>query len=253
MGKDTSQFELHEKCNLDFYVGKVLEGYNSTIFTYGHTGAGKTYTMEGPSSDKTTMNENNNQGGVISFCIKNIFKKIENSQTGKMKYKVSCSYLQIYNEKIYDLLNPSQFSNETSFKNGLKLRYKDGEFQVENLLLIECQNASEAFKYVKQGISNRVVATSKLNHLSSRSHAVLSLVIEASDSDKPDDTIISKMHLVDLAGSERFCIESSNSSQQKEGIEINKSLFTLRQVILTINEVQKGKASYIPYRDSKLT
>lgn len=99
------------------------------------------------------------------------------------RYTVYCSYLQIYNEKIFDLLNPSQFNQNFDEKNsvGLKLRYKDGAFSVDNLYTFECKSQKDVLDLFHFGLKNRVVAAHKLNHVSSRSHAILTLTIESSD------------------------------------------------------------------------
>ena len=151
------------------------------------------------------------------------------------------------------MLNPSLFNADSALRNGLKLRYKNECFSVENLLSFECQSMHDLINIVKYGLNNRKVATSKYNHLSSRSHSILTLSLEAIDLLRPDDTTVSNFHLVDLAGSERNSIYLNDLKFQKESIEINKSLFALRQVILTNIEVQQGKPIYVPYRDSKLT
>lgn len=112
-----------------------------------------------------------------------MFEKI-NEITGKeeRKYSVYCSYLQIYNEKIFDLLNPSQFTqNIDQNSQGLKLRYKDGVFTVDNLYTFECKTQKDVFDLFHFGLQNRVVAAHKLNHASSRSHSILTLTIESID------------------------------------------------------------------------
>lgn len=161
--------------------------------------------------------------------------------------------MQIYNEKIFDLLNPSIFSIESALKNGLHLRYRNDCFSVENLLSFECHSLKEMIHFIKQGLNNRFVSSSKYNHLSSRSHSILTITLEAINLLKLNDTMLSNLHLVDLAGSERGSTSSHDTKLQKEAIEINKSLFALRQVILMNIEAQQGKAVYVPYRDSKLT
>jgi len=145
------------------------------------------------------------------------------------------------------------FSEDSTLKNGLKLRYKNESFTVENLLTFECCNIKELASFIKQGLNNRIVSTSTLNHLSSRSHTILTISLESIDLSKPNDLTLSNLHLVDLAGSERLQTNSVDIRLQKEAIEINKSLFSLKQVILMNIEAQQGKAVYIPYRDSKLT
>lgn len=174
--------------------------------------------------------------------------------------KVYCSFLQIYNEKIFDLLNPVQMAKINQSSPGLRLRWKQkDEFVVENLYVFECKTADEVLEHFHNGIKNRIVASHKLNLSSSRSHTILSLKVESVDLQKPENFLVSKLDLVDLAGSEKTSLTGNESSvAQKESIEINKSLFTLRQVISTLSDFQKGlgekkKPAHIPYRDSKLT
>lgn len=171
-----------------------------------------------------------------------------------------CSFLQIYNEKIFDLLNPVQMSKVSQASAGLRLRWKQkDEFTVENLFIFECKTAEEVIEHFHSGIKNRMVASHKLNLASSRSHTILSLRVESVDLQKADNILVSKLDLVDLAGSEKTSLTGNESAvAQKESIEINKSLFTLRQVISNLSEVQKPssdkkKRTHIPYRESKLT
>jgi len=230
-----------------------MEGYNSTIFAYGHTGAGKTFTMEGSKYNSQKGGSENQYDGVIGNSVRFLYNKISQNTDPKLKYKVYMSYLQIYNEQIFDLLNPSQFSNDSPFRNGLRIRQKNKEFVVENLSIFECPTVKDAFNLINYGSSTRIVSMSKFNHVSSRSHSMLTIHLEIIDMSNPDDSIISKFNLIDLAGSEKGSTSPVSPTQQKESIDINKSLFYLRQVITTLNQVQKGKPLYIPYRDSKLT
>ena len=134
------------------------------------------------------------------------------------------------------------------------MRFKNGVFAVENLYTVECKNENDVFDLLNFGRNNRIVAATKYNHVSSRSHSIFTLTVESSEEGINDSSTISKLQLVDLAGSERGSINPTSDKLQKESIEINKSLFTLRQVILTLNDSQThGKNVYIPYRDSKLT
>lgn len=140
---------------------------------------------------------------------------------------------------------------------GLRLRWNQkDEFVVENLYVYECKTAEEVIEHFHHGIKNRVVASHKLNLSSSRSHTILSLRVESVELQNPENVLVSKLDLVDLAGSEKTSLTGNDSSlAQKESIEINKSLFTLRQVISALADTQgdKKKNIHIPYRDSKLT
>ena len=131
---------------------------------------------------------------------------------------------------------------------------KNDIFSVENLYTFECKSVDDVMALYHFGIKNKVVASHNMNNSSSRSHSMLSLTVEQVDVSNIDNVVVSKLQLVDLAGSERQ--SQTGTVANKESIDINKSLFTLRQVITSLTEQQKGtggRASYIPYRDSKLT
>ena len=148
-----------------------------------------------------------------------------------------------------------------SNKSGLRLRWTpQDQFAVENLFVFECRTPEEVLSLFHQGLKNKIMASHKLNLASSRSHCMLSLRVESLDPKTSDNIIISKLDLVDLAGSERASMTGNeNQIAQKESIEINKSLFTLRQVIATLADMQKSPSEknkekpHVPYRDSKLT
>lgn len=167
-----------------------------------------------------------------------------------MEYTVYCTYLQVYQEKIYDLLNPAQLKPGSP---GLKMRWsKHDEFYVENLYVHPCYNATEVLTHFHAGLKNKIMASHNLNSASSRSHCILSLNIEGVDIEG-GGIISSKLQLVDLAGSERASLTGNEGLALKESIEINKSLFTLRQVITTLAGSREGESAFVPYRDSKLT
>ena len=145
---------------------------------------------------------------------------------------------------------------------GLRLRWtKKEQFVVENLYIFECKTPEEVLEHFFYGIKNKIMATHKLNLASSRAHTILSLRVESLDSTDPNNVLVSKLDLIDLAGSERSALTGNDGQvQQKESIEINKSLFTLRQVITTLSDFQKNSLTpeqrakiHVPYRDSKLT
>ena len=197
--------------------------------------------------------------GLIPRLITDMFQKISIlSNKLKRKYTVYCSFLEIYNERIYDLLNPDQLSRLTQASTGLKLRWhKKDQFLVDDLCIFQCDNPEDLLQLFYTGVKNKTMASHKLNSSSSRSHCVFEIRVEFTDRMYPDDIITSKMTLVDLAGSERSSVVNSEGRVAKEAIEINKSLFTLRQVINAIVDAQnKGNRvdhHHIPFRDSKLT
>ena len=179
--------------------------------------------------------------GIIPRTIQNLFDKITN-QSSTRTYSVYCSYLQIYNERIFDLLGGVGKINagpqggiyiylyiNVQSKAGLKLRWNArDQFIVENLFLYSCKSQGEVMELFMQGNKNRVTSSHKLNLTSSRSHSILEMKIESVDLLNPDNVLISKLSLVDLAGSERINMTGAEGKQAKETIDINKSLFTLR-------------------------
>ena len=162
--------------------------------------------------------------------------------------------LEIYNERIFDLLNPEQMNRLENQTQGLRLRWnKTDQFVVENLFTYETQTAEEAVSFFRMGTRNKVIAMHKLNNSSSRSHCIFELKVESYNNIHPSDILSSKLVFIDLAGSERIGITGTEGRLAKESIDINKSLFTLRQVIMTIAESQGKRDLHIPYRESKLT
>ena len=175
--------------------------------------------------------------------------------------------MQIYNERIYDLLNGSFFRQKKPRGNfggsgqgdppGLKLKWNHYDvYTVENLFTYECTTPEQIVDLFHFGLKNKIIGSHKMNASSSRSHSIFTFTVEQVELANPDNVILSKLQLVDLAGSERQSFTNVTGKSQKESIEINKSLFTLRQVISALNEQgKKGTAAdvYVPYRDSKLT
>jgi hypothetical protein len=242
------QEDLYGGCNISHLVGKLIDGYHTTIFAYGQTASGKTYTIDGydytrgepqPPKDPASL-------GVIPRAIAEVFSKIA-ERSKERTYSVFVSYMQLYNEKIYDLLNPAA-------SEGLKLRWsQQDQFTVENLFVFECRTADELLRHFQRGLRQRVTAAHRLNMSSSRSHAILEVRLESFDNRNPAAIMVSKLEIVDLAGSERIGQTGAEGKQAKESIDINKSLFTLRHVINTLTDPAKAKKDFVPYRDSKLT
>ena len=196
--------------------------------------------------------------GITPRAMKELFDTIIplNKENPDIKYTVSCSFLQIYQEKIYDLLNSSLFKAQNLEIPHLKLKWINYDtYQVENLFTFEVKKFEECMFLFKEGIKNKIMASHNMNHASSRSHTIFSLTVNKIDVNSPDEVVSSKFQLVDLAGSERLSYVSATDGGQlqKECIEINKSLFTLRQVISSLAERKKNSNIVIPYRESKLT
>ena len=193
--------------------------------------------------------ESGDNEGIVPRSIKHVFDLIKSeSALGHKKFTVSCSYFQVYKEKIYDLLNKAHLKRIVTDGPGLKLKLVKDIFTVENLYTFECRNAEDVLALYHFGLKNKVVASHNMNSASSRSHSMLKLSVECVDSKHPDNIVVSTLQLVDLAGSERQSLTGNVTS--KESIDINKSLLTLRQVITALTE--QGD-NYVPYRDSKLT
>jgi len=222
----------------------ILEGYNSTIFAYGQTGTGKTFTMEG-----FTYNSNDILRGIIPRSIEEIFNYIESFSKNDTKFMVRASYLQIYNEGISDLLKPE--------KSSLQIREdkKKGVF-VESLSEWAVRNPADIYTLLQRGASCRATASTKMNDVSSRSHAVFMIVVEqltilsGKNNEQMTQIKVGKLNLVDLAGSERIRVTGAMGKQLEESKNINKSLSALGNVIYALTD--KKTRSHIPYRDSKV-
>ena len=225
-------------------VQSVLEGYNSTIFCYGQTGTGKTYTMEG-----FTYESKNPNRGIIQRTIQDIFNFIETTSDENTKFIIRCSFLQIYNENISDLLK--------SDKKNLQIREdKKKGIYVDLLSEWAVRSPLDLYALLRRGGSTRTTSATYMNDVSSRSHAVFQITVEqmTTDVELKDNKAqikVGKLNLVDLAGSERIRITGTRGQQLEESKKINKSLSCLGNVINALTD-KKGK-NYIPYRDSKLT
>ena len=256
--QDTSQLELYLK-GVKPTIISLLEGYNSTIFAYGQTGTGKTYTMEG-----FTFNPFDEKRGLVPRVVEEIFKSIQSLKNNNQddlneiinndngNYKVKASYLQIYNEFINDLLIP-----ETKNLNIREDKIKG--IYIDNLSEWEVKTSNDIYTLLERGSENRATSCTNMNEMSSRSHAIFLITLEQHSSKLEDNnnngisysTKISKLNLVDLAGSERTKVTGAKGKQLEESKRINKSLSALGNVINALTD-PKGNG-YIPYRDSKLT
>ncbi|CAH0548957.1 unnamed protein product [Brassicogethes aeneus] len=222
-------------------IESVLEGYNATIFVYGQTGCGKSFTMEG------TKNGDPKDRGVISRTFDHIFEAI--SVTPGVKYLALVSYLEIYNEQIRDLLLPT---DKLSIAPNLSLKETPNEgVTVPGLVSHPVHNASECEYYLNMGSKNRMIGDTLMNQNSSRSHSIFTISIEQISHINNNESIKKgKLNLVDLAGSERQAKTGATGERLKEATKINLSLSALGNVISALVD---GKAKHIPYRDSKLT
>ncbi|KFK32321.1 hypothetical protein AALP_AA6G226600 [Arabis alpina] len=230
-------------------VENVVAGYNSCMFAYGQTGSGKTHTMLGDIEGGTRRHSVNcgMTPRVFEYLFSRIQKEKEVRKEEKLHFTCRCSFLEIYNEQILDLLDPSS--------NNLQLRedHKKG-IHVENLREIEVSSARDVIQQLVQGAANRKVAATNMNRASSRSHSVFTCIIESKwVSQGVTHHRFARLNLVDLAGSERQKSSGAEGERLKEATNINKSLSTLGLVIMNLVSVSNGKSVHVPYRDSKLT
>ncbi|XP_066968365.1 kinesin-like protein KIF3B isoform X1 [Macrobrachium rosenbergii] len=233
---NSKQLELYDETFRPL-VDSVLCGFNGTIFAYGQTGTGKTYTMEGIRDDP-------DQRGVIPNSFEHIFDHIARSIN--QQYLIRASYLEIYQEEIRDLLGKDQ-------KKRLELKERpDTGVYVRDLQQFVCKSVNEIQHVMTVGNQNRAVGATNMNLHSSRSHAIFIITIECSEiDDKGKNHIrVGKLNLVDLAGSERQSKTGTVGERLKEATKINLSLSALGNVISALVD---GKSTHIPYRDSKLT
>lgn len=236
---NSTQEEVFETCGHEI-VRNVIEGYNGTIMAYGQTGAGKTYTMSGGS-------QNYKFRGVIPRAVSQVFNEI--SSKPELSFIVKVSFVEIYNELIYDLLSsvaPADQTGNIMIQDDLKFG-----IVVKGLTLVTCNNEEEALNHLFEGETNRTVAEHKLNKSSTRSHCIYTIHLESrSRVESSEKVIFSKLNLVDLAGSERIKKTGSEGLTLTEANFINKSLSYMEQVVIALSE--KGR-EHVPYRQSKLT
>uniref|UniRef100_A0A8C5HDW3 Kinesin-like protein n=1 Tax=Gouania willdenowi TaxID=441366 RepID=A0A8C5HDW3_GOUWI len=219
-------------------IDSVLEGYNGTIFAYGQTGTGKTYTMEGVRAVPE-------QRGIIPNSFAHVFGHIAKAE-GDTRFLVRVSYLEIYNEEVRDLLGKDQMQRlEVKERPDVGVYIKDLSGYVVN-------NADDMDRIMTLGHKNRSVGATNMNEHSSRSHAIFTITIECSEkgADGNQHVRMGKLHLVDLAGSERQGKTGATGQRLKEATKINLSLSTLGNVISALVD---GKSTHVPYRNSKLT
>jgi len=222
-------------------IDSAMEGYNGTIFAYGQTGTGKSFTMQGK-DDPAELR------GIIPSSFNYVFEKISGVESTH-QYMVRASYIEIYNEEIRDLL-----SKDHTKRLELKESPDKGVY-VKDLIQFVAKGVGELNNVLKVGQSHRVVGATAMNADSSRSHSIFTLTIECVEkfdgkSNGDSHIRMGKLNLVDLAGSERQAKTGATGDRLKEGIKINLSLTALGNVISALVD---GKSGHVPYRDSKLT
>ena len=241
LDEESSQKDVYEKSGARRAIADDLFcGYNATILAYGQTGSGKTFTMgSAPSTKKEDQDGDNKDHGVIPRACQDLFESVKVKCDGQAE--VLCSYMEVYNEEIRDLLIEKQTTQ-------LRIRETlDGQIYVRGLTERVVLSPLDIYKIMAEASSRRVVASTKMNATSSRSHAICVLrvkgvvVVAGSDGNPAEDDGVSrkfeaKLTLVDLAGSERLKKTEAKGSRAKEGISINKGLFVLGQVVSALAE-----------------
>jgi hypothetical protein len=278
-GPDATQAEVYESA-IEPIVLETLEGFNCTVFAYGQTGTGKTHTMEGAGDEKKEKMERASDtpnaslasndaiptnAGIVPRALRQIFSHLANTTT---EYSVKCTFLELYNEEITDLLSDdgdeksaesSGVGDSSSSGKRSHRLMEDGRggVSVEGLTEVTVKNVQDALRLAKTGSGRRKKAATLCNKHSSRSHSVFSIAVTTrapSVDEEGEDLIkIGKLNLVDLAGSENVgksgVAEKGATARSREAGEINKSLLTLGRVVTALVD----KLAHVPYRDSKLT
>ncbi|XP_023569777.1 kinesin-like protein KIF19 [Octodon degus] len=231
----TATQEMVYRATTKGLIEGVISGYNATVFAYGPTGCGKTYTMLGT----------DHEPGIYVRTLNDLFRAIEETSSD-MEYEVSMSYLEIYNEMIRDLLNPTL--------GYLELREDSkGAIQVAGITEVSAINANEVMQLLMKGNQQRTQEPTAANQTSSRSHAVLQVAVRQRSRIKSivQEVRQGRLFMIDLAGSERASQTQNRGQRMKEGAHINRSLLALGNCINALSD--KGSNKYVNYRDSKLT
>uniref|UniRef100_A0A8C4W1A9 Kinesin-like protein n=1 Tax=Gopherus evgoodei TaxID=1825980 RepID=A0A8C4W1A9_9SAUR len=231
----TATQEMVYRATTKGLIEGIISGYNATVFAYGPTGCGKTYTMLGT----------DHEPGIYARTLHDLFRAIEET-SDDMEYEVSMSYLEIYNEMIRDLLNPS-----LGF---LELREDaKGVIQVAGITEVSTINAKEVMQLLLKGNKQRMQEPTAANQTSSRSHAVLQVTVRQKSRIRNimQEVRVGRLFMIDLAGSERASQTQNRGQRMKEGAHINRSLLALGNCINALSD--KGAHKYVNYRDSKLT
>ncbi|KAJ5778738.1 hypothetical protein N7520_001984 [Penicillium odoratum] len=222
-------------------INEMLAGFNCTIFAYGQTGTGKTYTMSGDMTD--TLGILSDDAGIIPRTLYSLFHKLEGTES-----TVKCSFIELYNEELRDLLS---FDDNTKLKIFENEKKGHAATMVQGMEETYIDSASTGIKLLQMGSLKRQVASTKCNDLSSRSHTIFTITVLTNRTSESGEDYVSsgKLNLVDLAGSENIGRSGAENKRAAEAGLINKSLLTLGRVINALVD----KSSHIPYRESKLT
>jgi kinesin family protein 11 len=239
-GPDSTQDRLFNQA-ISPIVEEVLDGFNCTIFAYGQTGTGKTFTMEGGPRNSSDGKDLSAAAGVIPRAIKQIFDTIEANENDS---SVKVTFLELYNEELTDLL-------ATDESKKLRLLEDRSGVVVQGLEEAIVKTATEIYQILDRGTAKRRTEETLLNKRSSRSHSIFTVTIHMRETTPEGEDVIKigKLNLVDLAGSENISRSGARDARAREAGSINQSLLTLGRVITTLVE----HSGHVPYRDSKLT
>nr|XP_019591999.1 PREDICTED: kinesin-like protein KIF21A isoform X10 [Rhinolophus sinicus] len=272
---ESQQEQIYTQC-IEKLIEGCFEGYNATVFAYGQTGAGKTYTM-GTGFDVNIIEE---EQGIISRAVKHLFKSIEEKKHTAIKsglpppdFKVNAQFLELYNEEVLDLFDTTRDIDAKNKKSNIRIHEDStGGIYTVGVTTRTVNTESEMMQCLKLGALSRTTASTQMNVQSSRSHAIFTIhvcqtrmcpqidaenatdnkVISESSEMSEFETLTAKFHFVDLAGSERLKRTGATGERAKEGISINCGLLALGNVISALGDKSK-RATHVPYRDSKLT
>ncbi|XP_062990198.1 kinesin-like protein KIF21A isoform X2 [Elgaria multicarinata webbii] len=272
---ESQQEEIYGQC-IEKLIEGCFEGYNATVFAYGQTGAGKTYTM-GTGFDVNLMEE---EQGIIPRAVKHLYRCIEGKKHAAIKqglpppeFKVNAQFLELYNEEVLDLFDTTRDIDSKNKKSNIKIHEDSaGGIYTVGVTTRTVNVEAEMMQCLKLGALSRTTASTQMNVQSSRSHAIFTVhlcqtrVCSPIDADNMTDnriisessqlnefeTLTAKFHFVDLAGSERLKRTGATGERAKEGISINCGLLALGNVISALGDKSK-KVTHVPYRDSKLT
>lgn len=250
-GTRTTQDDLFKASGITTLLGHVCEGFSATVFAYGPTGSGKTFTISGKPESIIKHGSGDASDGIVIRSIEALYEQIRSLQRDGLQFKVRASCVEIYNESVIDLV---KYSRQSKGVETLPVKFDTsrGSFFVHDLSYGKCPSEEEMLRLYMKTLRNRSVAAHELNRDSSRSHALFTIYVDSMV--KQDDGHIvtrhGKMSFVDLAGSERLKDSKSEGTTLRETGSINKSLFTLGKVISSLCDRKKVK---VPFRDSKLT
>ncbi|XP_012285273.1 kinesin-like protein Klp61F [Orussus abietinus] len=227
-------------------LDEVLAGYNCTVFAYGQTGTGKTFTMEGVTNDPALHWQSDTSAGIIPRSLSQLFDELRILDA--QEYSVRVSFLELYNEELFDLLSPNDDASKIRLYEDAS---KKGAIIIHGLEEVTVHDKIEVYKILEKGSEKRQTAATLMNAQSSRSHTVFSITVHIKENTVDGEELLKtgKLNLVDLAGSENVGRSGAVDRRAREAGNINQSLLTLGRVITALVE----RAPHIPYRESKLT